>query len=669
LRIRHLDRMRKVVVPAHPQRGLVILVNFSDRKFVDASTANERFGDMLNQPLYSANGATGSAHDYFYDASMGQYEPTFDVYGPYTLPQRMSYYGQDYMTEGNDRNAVQMIVEACSLAARDGVDFSRYDADDDGLIDFVFVYYAGYNQAEGAPSYTIWPHQYEVRDTASFHGGYMNLTSDDYSNYQCTADSITFSGKKLRKYACTSELTGTYGEVMAGIGTFCHEFSHVLGLPDLYATNGATHKTMGYWDIMDVGSYNNEGRTPPTYSAYERMFMGWLTPTVLNEPQHVTLGNLATHNTACLITQSGSHNLDGANPSPTLFYLLENRQKYRWDTYLPGRGLLITKVNYRPSAWDSNTVNNTLSRMGVDLMEAERSTHGASGGTALVYDDDYYGSPSDAFPTAHVNSFTPYPEYPVRCIQNRKGQVSFDFMMPDAPCDSSVDDCFVESFDQLVSSSFTSLQASSDLSAPNLSDRALLLETGADNEGWTGSALRAANGSIMLGDSLTDSGVLNTPSLSFQGDIDLLISLKAANLSAASRAASLLVETPSNMVCSTTRLAADAGEYLSCLVRISGCEPGNQITLRSTSAVLIDYVSICPQYAAATDLCITDQIVCRVQDGSLELSQPGVKMNVAIYDLMGRMVYRSEVYETCRVTLEHGVYVVRINQQTLKIIL
>ena len=151
-----------------------------------------------------------------------------------------------------------------------GLDFTQYDTDGDGYVDNVFVYYAGYNEAEGGAANTIWPHRWSVSDAGITSG-------------------ITFDGKKINDYSCTSELKGTSGTNMCGIGTFCHEFGHVLGLPDFYDTSGTQSNTLDEWDIMDYGAYSNSGCTPPAYSAYERFFLGYLTPQQINTASDITL--------------------------------------------------------------------------------------------------------------------------------------------------------------------------------------------------------------------------------------------------------------------------------------------------------------------------------------------------------------------------------------------
>ncbi|MBR6520203.1 MAG: M6 family metalloprotease domain-containing protein, partial [Paludibacteraceae bacterium] len=251
-----VDEQRRA--PHQAERGLVILVEFSDVSF---SKTRQNFDDLLNKEGYNYNGATGSARDYFRDASNGQYVPEFDVYGPYRLDSVMSYYGQNDRS-GLDMHPDQMVVDAVAKLASDSlvdINFADYDTDNDGYMDNLFVYYAGYGENEGAPENSVWPHAWEV-----------------YEEY--VKGQLVYDGKQIKGYACTSELQGTSGVLMCGIGTFCHEFGHVLGLPDFYVTDySSQHKTLGDWDIMDAGAYLNGGNTPPTYSAHERFYLGWLT--------------------------------------------------------------------------------------------------------------------------------------------------------------------------------------------------------------------------------------------------------------------------------------------------------------------------------------------------------------------------------------------------------
>lgn len=332
-------------------RSLVILVNFADKKFISPN-AQQDFYNLLNQENYSDNGATGSARDYFIASSYGKFSPVFDVVGPYDLPNKVAYYGSN---QGDDPNvnAGKMVVDACRIAFENGVDFSAYDTDNDGVVDNVFIYYAGYNEAEGGGYYnqnTVWPHRFVV---------YPEDSSDG------TEESITFNEKRIYDYACTSELKGYTGSQMCGIGTFCHEFGHVLGLPDYYHTDATSKSTLDEWSIMASGSYNNEGRTPPVYSVYDRFYLGFLTPEQIDYPSNFILepiyqGKSVLHNTEkqAYLLSASTHNLIGNNPDPREFFMLEYRKKTGWDSYLPSEGMLIWHIDFRERVWNYNTPNN-----------------------------------------------------------------------------------------------------------------------------------------------------------------------------------------------------------------------------------------------------------------------------------------------------------------------
>ena len=359
---------KRAALAAYPlnvaPRGLVILVNFSDVAFetekaeMDSMLIGENYTRNYSYSYkgktYSVN-SKGSARQYFQDASNGQYNPQFDVIGPVTVSNNVSYYGKND-SYGNDMYADKMVSEACKLADTEfDVDFTQYDNDNDGYVDFVFVIYAGYGEADGGASTTIWPHSW-------------NLLS---AGTQCKVD-----GKTVDLYACGNELD-FYSKKHTGIGTFCHEFSHVLGLPDLYVTNTSSHTTMNEWDIMDYGPYNNEGNTPPSFSAYERFFMGWLQPRLITEPENIQLNDLQTSNEALLISTTDEHNLIGN------------------------------------SRWSKNTVNNSSSKMGVDLIEANGKTSNQ-------------GKATDLFP-AGASQYLAIADHAIEAIEEENGVIKFKY--------------------------------------------------------------------------------------------------------------------------------------------------------------------------------------------------------------------------------------------------
>lgn len=290
---------------------------------------------MLNEPQFSEYGGTGSVKDFFSENSNGQFVPHFDLYGPVTLSQNRSYYGGNNWA-GNDENPEDMIIEACRQLD-DQIDFSIYDNDGDGVVDNVYVFYAGQGEASGGPDESVWPHSWEL---SSAH------------------KDLKLDGVTIDRYACSNEWEGSRPD---GIGTFTHEFSHVMGLPDLYTTNYNSYMTLtpGSWSVMDYGPYNNEGRTPPAYSIYERNALKWLQPRVIDGPISITLEDIKSSNDGCIVTTSKQNE----------FFLFENRQQTGWDTYVPGHGMLIWHIDFDQDVFDANTVNNQ-SHQYVDIVEA-----------------------------------------------------------------------------------------------------------------------------------------------------------------------------------------------------------------------------------------------------------------------------------------------------------
>ena len=385
-------------------RGLVILVNFTDVAF---ETDKAEMDSMLTGKNYTRDysyfyrgkkqsiTSKGSAWQYFYDSSNGHYDPQFDVIGPVTVSKNMAYYGKNV----NDFDAAPwtMVKEACQLVD-DSVDFKQYDNNNDGYVDFVYVIYAGYGEADGGSANTIWPHSYWLLE----------------AGITCKLD-----GKYVDLYACGNEMDSRTN-YHTGIGTFCHEFSHVLGLPDLYETTGyGTYKTIGAWSILDYGPYNNDGNTPPAYSAYEQFFMGWLMPRLIVDAENVELEELQASNSALLISSSDQHNLIGNDPKPTTFYLLENRQQVGWDKYLPGHGLMLTKVQYSSNNWQQNTVNNKAQSMGVDLIEADGMTPNSK-------QNGYDGKPGDLFP-AGATAYLGITNHSIEDVSEQDGIIYFKY--------------------------------------------------------------------------------------------------------------------------------------------------------------------------------------------------------------------------------------------------
>ena len=293
----------------------IILAAYSDVDFT-IPDVQQVWDAMANQPGYSDHGAYGCMAEYFLEQSYGQFRVTFDVLGPVTLPQRRSYYGK-----GDDGMINTMIFDACTLAAAlPGADFSRYDWNGDGTVEAVLVVYAGIGEnVLGAPSDVVWPKQ-----------GYVS--------------SYSAGGMRLNTYACSNELVYPNNR-QEGFGTLLHEFSHCLGLPDLYNTDNSVNDYIIFdeWDLMDGGCYAADGWGPVSYSAYERMLCGWLQPEELTAETEISAFRP--------LNDGGGAYLIRNDANSDEFFLLENRQQTGFDYYLPGHGLLVTHVGqYRPGS-------------------------------------------------------------------------------------------------------------------------------------------------------------------------------------------------------------------------------------------------------------------------------------------------------------------------------
>lgn len=325
-------------------KTLAILVEYSNLGYT-IKNPKDYFTRLFNAPDFKDNGTYGSIGQYFRDQSHGMFNPQFDVYGPVVLPNTQRYYGKND-SDGMDMYAHEMAIDACNLLDSI-IDFTQYDADNDGYIDNVYIIYPGLGESGYGASTTVWPHSWDIEEAYSL---------EKFDSYNLILD-----GKKLNHYACSSELLS--GTLPEGIGTICHEFSHVLGLPDLYNTrNSDINDTPCDWSILDQGSYADNGYTPVGYSSFERYSLEWITPVEITDtPANYEFGDLATQR-HCGIVRTSKDNE---------FFLFENRQKTGWDAYIPATGMLAWHIDYQPDKWDKNTVNNTSSHQCVDLLRAD----------------------------------------------------------------------------------------------------------------------------------------------------------------------------------------------------------------------------------------------------------------------------------------------------------
>lgn len=347
-------------------KGLVILVQFNDKSFSreDYATIADNMLNQENYTGYDNEVYTGSVRDYFSDNSNGKFKPEFDVYGPYTV--NYSQY--------DGGNKTDEVLRAAIDAANNDIDYSQYDRDEDGQVDLIYFIIAG-NGANytGNDERLFWPHRSAIAE---------------YNHYMYR------DGVRLWDYASSVELYGWTNQPSTikidGIGTICHEFSHVLGLPDFYDTDyegsGGQSNHPGDWSLMAGGGYFNDGRTPTGYSLYERYSVGFTDePEVISETGDYTLEPL-------YLNQKG-YRLN--TPNTNEFFLLENRQKnqFKWDAYLPASGMLVHRVELNQSIWNKNEVNVNPKHNYYELLRA----------------NGYQGSASssDVFPgSKHVTELT-----------------------------------------------------------------------------------------------------------------------------------------------------------------------------------------------------------------------------------------------------------------------
>lgn len=411
-------------------KALVILVEFSDTPFQSGEKAKNVFEHFLkgkaedNLPdgyeAYTGSYKNknnlrnkGSVTDYFYDMSKGTYTPQFDVVGPYKLNQPSLYYGK-----GENDNTYALVSDACKAADKD-VDFSRYDADGDGMVDLVYIIYAGYPASMSGNPNDIWP------KSGPGNGSFG-----------------TYDGKKVCRYGVHAELNfgrelnQKNGFLLSGIGLFCHEFSHTLGLPDLYPTVDASkvdNQNPEMWDLMDGGEYTyNGGYCPTPYSPWEMDAMGWATPIELSdEKQTVTLKSYGKERIA--------YKIKGENNE---YLLLQNIQIGGWWTgvaYVYKTGMLVWRIDYNNE--DVNLFdnpNNTLGKPKVMIVPADGYViSDYNHGDGKQWTDDEYKSSlqGDPFPgkgnitqllSVTLNNSTL--EKPIYNIKEENGVITFDYL-------------------------------------------------------------------------------------------------------------------------------------------------------------------------------------------------------------------------------------------------
>lgn len=332
----------------------VLLVEYKDVKFY-FTNPEDTFSRYFNEEGYSYHGASGSVHDYFNDQSLGKYSPEYKIAGRVTLSRNRSYYGAPSGSQ-HDSHVYDMVKEAVDSARVHGIDFSAYEIST-GSVPMIGILFAG----EGEQSCS------EVTDAV--WAAYYPYT-------------VSYGTGRINSFLVTNELTHPYRKdstgnyvidysvsELDGIGTFCHEFSHFLGLPDFYNVNNSNLTfCMDYWSVMDYGQFANNGFSPVGYTAYEKNFMGWLDIPVLDTRKQIVRLNALG---------SGGENAfrinNDSDKTGNEYYILENHQPSRWYPRVFGSGMLVLHVDYKRTLWDNNTVNTDPDHLRMTVIPADHS--------------------------------------------------------------------------------------------------------------------------------------------------------------------------------------------------------------------------------------------------------------------------------------------------------
>lgn len=556
------------------KKCLVILANFADTKFKPEHTL-DLYKQIINGENYSDEtlGFKGSVRDYFKAQSGGQFEIDFDVVGPVDLPKGYAGYGKNDAS-GRDQAALvyPMVEDAVNLAKDQVTDWKQYDWDGDGLVEEVFVLYAGHGQATYPQNPDlVWPHKSAI-------------------------DPMTVAdGVKVSVYACSCELGAT--EAIDGIGAFCHEFSHCMGLKDHYDINGRGYGT-GFWDIMCFGCYNGNTFLPAEYNSYEKMFCGWKEPIVLNaEPQKIEgMKALAAGGDTYIFYNDGNENE---------YYMLENRQKTGWDAALPGEGLIVLHVDYSKGAWEDNQVNYNAARQRMTVIPADNtlgSTDEDKAGDAWPYQGNNsltnYSRPACTVYNANTDGTGYMNKYLLNITQNADGTISFEYTTKSATKQDKPEGALLyETFDNC--SGIGGNDGIWD------GDNVGLADFFPDNDGWSGTPKTGANKCALLGNATRKANAV-TPS--FKISEPVVISFLAAPYTGSSDNKLILAANYGcDAVLDVTEFTLVPGQWTEVKANVTGSGDAAIRFKTNDKGVFIDNVCVIPVSLAGISSATADQ--------------------------------------------------------------
>ena len=318
------------------RKVLTILMEYPDYRFTKTQAI---FDSLMNQLDGPVEQNSGSVRQYYRENSYGQLNIEAAVVGPFMSNNIRSYY---HWTGSSDNvQTVRELVTEAINKAKNHVDFSTLDGDNDGYVDGIHVIFAGEGLSSGSKNSYIWPHKHYL------------------------SNSLAIDGKIAKTYIITPEIYKN-GQLTA-MGTICHELGHILGAPDYYdpnTTNG-NYSALGNYDLMGGGSWNNSGRTPANCNPYTKCYtFQWDTPSII--PNTTKEYNLSSS------TINKGHVYRINTTTTGEYFLLENRTKEKYDQHINNGGLLIYHIHKNISI--TGAYNNDIHPLKLYLVNASAAT-------------------------------------------------------------------------------------------------------------------------------------------------------------------------------------------------------------------------------------------------------------------------------------------------------
>ena len=556
------------------KKGIIILVNFQDRIFQEEHT-NELYQRIANEAGFDEGNFRGSMSDYFKAQSGGQFELDFDVVGPVTVSKDVSYYGANNY-RGDDMYPEKMVKEAVTLAKDIITDWTPYDWDGDHYVDQVYVVYAGQGEADSDDEDAIWPHAWDLSSSGT---GTVSVGTN----------------LRVNSYACGSELNGSMK--IEGIGTMCHEFSHCLGYPDFYDTDYSGGWGMDAWDLMDQGSYNEDGYLPAGYTSYERWVAGWSEPIELDAEDVEVTGMKS-------LQEGGDYYIIYNPDNREEYYLLENRQLTGWDAGLPGSGLLILHVDYDETVWANNGPNDDPTHQRMTWVAADNKYQ------SFKYQGQEYltsaGLKTDPYPYGNNNKFNKDTKPAAKfynttstmstdmtssvedITQNNDGTISFNFVAnygisggggDDPVITPTGDYLFYESFNLCEGKGGNDEEWSGSIANASFTP---------DNEGWNGSGY-GADQCAKFGTN-KKKGTAKTPNINFSVN-ETTLTFKAAAWSEETTTLTLSAE-GSKLTIDPKTVELSNNEWTTATIKITGTGTAKIVFTPSNNRFFLDEVLI-----------------------------------------------------------------------------